>query len=200
MQVYMKGGQYRGKTREDFFVEDGVRKLDISWFSNNKETKLTVIDPSGKLYRDFQISDDDGTWQEGGYIYNITINEPERGLWTMKAKSIQERYLLHVTFDSPLNDDIAVDMEKDELIHLYFSTNSQLMNLEKIHATAMIEYLDIQNRTFKQKQIKNEQGIPKMSILPFGKGIYNITVQITGETKKGIPFNRTLIESIYFGQ
>ena len=200
MQVYIKGGQYRRKIREDFFVEEGVKRMEVSWFTNAQPSKLTLIDPSGKQYHDFQISEGDGTIQEGDCLYSLSIEAPERGLWTMKAKNGKERYMLQVSFDSPINEQISMDLERDDQIHLYFSAKKPDVNLQNLQVTTFIEYMDIKNRSFQKKTEKNKPGIPKMTIEPFGYGIYNIIVQIIGETAQGSIFNRTVIESIYFGK
>ncbi|MCU9615341.1 hypothetical protein OEV98_17590 [Caldibacillus lycopersici] len=198
MQEYYYGGQYKGQTKVSFYVEDGVERIVIRWLSQNKHTKLSFVGPNGQSSIGFSTTKD-STLFEGGYLHRTTIDEPEAGKWSVQAKSPKEQYILNVTFQSPVNEHLMMNLEKEDNIQLSFSGNEHYVMQDNITATVAVEFLDVKNKIIKKLSITKSRDTNTLTIPNLGAGIYNVTINIKGETKNGQIYNRTILDSIYLG-
>lgn len=200
LQSYYQTGQYKGKTEESFLVEKNVNNMIFNWISNQVEqTNLTVIDPSGGKYTLFEKKKNDGSIFEGVFIYELAIDNPLEGRWIVQAEQLEEVYQLYIIFNSPLNDSIHLDIEKNESIDLYISSSHPHFNYKNIQLDVTLEYMNIKDRIIKRGRFKKQLHSPKVSIEPVGEGIYNVKVHLIGKSLEGYQFNRTILDSFYYG-
>ncbi|UFU00749.1 hypothetical protein KO561_07385 [Radiobacillus kanasensis] len=181
----VRGGETAGMKKESFNIEKGVDEITIDWMSNQEISDLTLIGPTNKKYTNFKKNVDETEYFNGAYHHTLTIPNPASGTWTLETE-IKQKYLLHVTVDSPLNDSLKLSLTNDTI---KMKTKDKSL---KIKADATIEYY--KNGKLKQGKVKVKDSTLKVPNL--GEGVYNITIDIEGKQGKS-KFERTKIKTVY---
>ncbi|MBP3039285.1 hypothetical protein J9303_07215 [Bacillaceae bacterium Marseille-Q3522] len=191
---FVRGGEYIGKHQQSIYVEDGVNQITIDWMSDQKKTDLKLTDPSGKEYTAFTVENDENAIFQGAYHHSISISQPAAGEWKLEANSEQqEHYLLNVTFDSPLQNSLSIDLDGSKV--KLFSKDSKL----QVKSDMTIEYY--KNGKLKQGNIKvKNSGLSTYQLPKLGEGVYNITINLEGKQNNNNKFQRTIIKSVYVDQ
>ncbi|WAA12588.1 esterase/lipase family protein [Fervidibacillus halotolerans] len=200
LQTFYRGGNYKGKVEETFFVEDGVNQITINWLSEKKDTNVMLMDPKGKRITDFSKTMDDSPIFQGAYVYQRTIDHPIPGKWKIIAMQKEEHYLMNVIYDSPLNEDLIVEAFGGKELKITVSPKSGDINNGEMTATISLEFMNVKNKHVERALIKKDSKTSAVRVTPFGDGIYNVTIDVKGKTVKGFPFNRTIITSVYVGK
>jgi hypothetical protein len=146
--------------------------LKILWGGNSHIFKTTAAE--------------DGLF-EGAYHHSVSILDPKAGEWKINAKTPEkEYYLMNVTYDSPMNDLLNIQVKSDNI-----QVNAKSFNL-KVKTDITIDYY--KSGMLKTGKIKEKDSTFRLPGL--GPGVYNITIDVDG--KKGSEkFKRTMIKSLY---
>lgn len=198
MQTYINSGNVKGLHKDQFLVEKQVQSMTVAWISESKHPNLTLVSPEGNENQSFHSEQDESALFDGAFVHSVSIPNPSPGDWLVKAQGADGPYILNVHYDSPLNECLTFEYEMEDRIYLYMTSHHEQIKLENLHLGISIEYLDVKNRRMKKGKINYPVKTPRLIIQPFGEGIYNLTIQIRGKTREGVPFNRTLMDSLYF--
>jgi triacylglycerol esterase/lipase EstA (alpha/beta hydrolase family) len=184
---FVRGGEYIGKKHEKVFVEQGALSVTFDWISNKPSSQLILRDPGQKTSSIFKVKKDESEYFNGAYHHTVTVNDPAPGQWTVDASSSsEEKYLLHVSFESKMNDVMSIQLAQDEI-------NLKAKDSKVKHKTDMtIEYY--KNGKLKKSKVKPKNDSLKLPKL--GEGIYNVTIDVEGSKDKNT-FQRTFIKTIY---
>ncbi|SDJ85390.1 esterase/lipase family protein [Sediminibacillus albus] len=191
--AYIRGGEFIGRHTESFYIENGAKEMTVDWISDIKTPKLRLENGSDKQYDSFTVEPDLTEYFAGAYHHTVTIPMPEGGKWSLEAVSSRKQsYLLNVTIDSPLNEELTLDVSgKDVKLH---HKNKQL----QVKTNATIEFY--KNGKWKKGKVKIDGDQNSGYKLPkLGEGIYNMTMEVEGK-KAGEKFQRTIIKSLYVNE
>ncbi|WP_044337226.1 esterase/lipase family protein [Rossellomorea aquimaris] len=184
---FVRGGEFSGKKHEKVSVEEGAQSVTFDWISNHSSSQLILKDPGQKTNSIFKVKKDDSAFFNGAYHHKVTVQDPTPGEWTVEASSTSiEKYLLHVTFESAMNDALSIDLAQDEIS---LKAKDSKLNLQP---DMIIEYY--KNGKLKKSKVKAKDDSLKLPKL--GEGVYNVTIDVEGSKDKNA-FHRTFIKTIY---
>ncbi|MGM0851312.1 MAG: esterase/lipase family protein [Bacillota bacterium] len=184
---FVRGGEYNGKKQEKVLVEQGAKSVTFDWMSNSPSSQLILKDPGQKANSIFKVKMDESEYFNGAYHHTVTVKDPAPGEWTIEASSSSaEKYLLHVSFESAMNDAMSIHLAQDEI-----SLKTKDSKL-KLKPNMTIEFY--KNGKLKKSKVKTKNDSLKLPKL--GEGIYNVTIDIEGSKDKNT-FQRTFIKTIY---
>ncbi|WP_243355780.1 esterase/lipase family protein [Bacillus litorisediminis] len=193
---YYKGGTYQVNTSEIFAVEEGVSEITVDWISDQKNSTLILKDPDGQIHSNFSVNEEpDYSPFADAYHHSITIPSPKAGQWLMEASSKNENFLMGVFYKSNINHDLNISISNDRELTIY--SDGETVEKDQIEAAiTLIYYEDEKAKPSQIKLIKNEDS-SSVKIPFLGAGVYNITIDISGQSSQGREFNRTVILSVY---
>ncbi|WP_239672779.1 esterase/lipase family protein [Mangrovibacillus cuniculi] len=188
--TYIAGGERNKVSKETIVVEEGVSELTIDWMSNQSDSTLTLISPSGTKTNPFKANVDETEIFEGAYHYTTTLTLPESGEWKVETKGDQkEAYLLHTQFTSDLNELVTIDLTNRKVA--VKSKDTKLKYKTTVHANVY------EDGKLKQKKVNfkvNQDGT--YSVPALGSGVYNVTIELDGKYN-GTEFKRSVVKSFY---
>ena len=194
--AYYKGGSYQVQTKEFFHVEEEVSDITVNWISDQKETSLILENPNGYTYTHFSVEAEPlYSPFAGAYHHSITIPNPEAGKWTIKAAAKEENFLLNILYTSHLTQDLDISIRDNREIAIY--SGGRKVQEDQIKAAISLEYYQKEEAVPEKIKLVKNKGSSLTRIPYLGPGIYNLTIDITGQTKHGHAFNRTFIESVF---
>lgn len=184
---FVRGGEYSGKKQEVVLVEQGAQSVTFDWISNSSSSQLILKDPGKKASSIFKVKKDESEYFNAAYHHTVTVKDPSPGQWTVEASSSsEEKYLLHVSFESKMNGVMSIELAQGEI-------SLKAGDSKVKHKTDMtIEYY--KNGKLKKSKVKTNNGSLKLPKL--GEGIYNVTIDVEGSKDKNT-FQRTFIKTIY---
>lgn len=188
--VYVKGGESEKDKTEAFYVEEGTNGLSIQWLNEREEVNPEIVAPNGDILTNLTTSEASFPY-EGAYSHHVQINKPVPGKWTIRSNSVKkDPYLLLVSFDSPLNEEIKIVAAKSGDA----STHSSKL-IKRLSKTVETTY-------FKDAEKDHPLKTSSSSAVQLKKeGAYSVTVHYTGLTASGTSaFNRTVIRTLYVDQ
>lgn len=184
---FIRGGEYSGKKQEVVLVEQGAQSVTFDWMSNSPSSQLTLKDPGQKANSIFKVEKDESEYFNGAYHHTVTVKDPVPGEWKVEASSPSaEQYLLHVSFESAVNDAMRIHLAQNGI-----SLKTKSSNL-KFKQNMTIEYY--KDGKLKKSKVKTKNDSLKLPKL--GEGVYNVTVDIEGSKDKNA-FKRSFIKSVY---
>ncbi|UYO35061.1 alpha/beta hydrolase [Bacillus zhangzhouensis] len=189
--AYVMGGESEKNKTESFYVEEGTNSISIQWLNEGENTQPEIIAPNGKVFTNLKTSEASFPY-EGAYSHHVKINKPVPGKWAIRSNSGKKApYLLLVSFDSPLNEEI-----KSEAAKSGDDASTQSSGLIK-RLSKKVETL-----YFKDAEKDPPLKTTASSAVQLKKeGAYSVTVQYTGLTASGkSAFNRTVIRTLYVDQ
>lgn len=188
--TYVVGGERVSEKAESLLVEEGVTELALDWISNRGDSELTLISPSGKQTKPFQLTSDETEIFEGAYHYTTTLTLPENGEWKIQSKGAnKEAYLVNAQYSSELNEQLTVDLSNKKV--KVNTKGSKLKYKTNVYANY---YQDGKVKQRKVQLKENQDGT--FAIPSLGSGVYNLTIDIEGKYN-GDNFKRSLVKSIY---
>lgn len=198
---YIHGGEHEGRISEPIVIEDRVQSVTISVFTDQPFERITLRNPGGKEQKiDVQVDKAQDIFQ-GAYHYLFTVSQPDAGEWTLEAdtQGANGAFLLTAHFDSPLTNRLEL---QDNAEQLRLHVDSSAVSL--VQTVYSIDFIPdrLQGRSRSNEAIKliEREEVQDMNItLPAGSdpGVYNITVEFTGQTTAGYPLRRTAVHSVY---
>lgn len=204
--LLVRGGAYNGTASESFPVENDVRSITIDWISDQKESQLELISPSGgqtsikvKSYQDEQVF-------KNAWHHITVVNNPRQGEWTLKTQSVKSGgYLMTVHYDSDLDKSIQLKLNDDKT-KIQVGRDKASLKGDKLKIQYQVDFTPEGSNADKKltKKIKNLESIDSDSDVNLSEasstGVYQASFVVKGQTEKGVPFERTLIRSIYIDE
>ncbi|WP_353854676.1 alpha/beta hydrolase [Bacillus sp. Bos-x628] len=186
--VYVRGGESEKDKTEEFDVEEGTNGLSIQWLNERKDAQLEIVAPNGDVIKNLTTTEASFPY-EGAFSHQVQINKPVSGKWTIRSNSGKKiPYLLLVSYDSPLNEEIKGMTSKSDDA----STHSSGL-IKRLNKTVETVYFKDAQKGF-QTHSSSAAHLKK-------EGAYSITVNYTGLTASGTStFNRTVIRTLYVDQ
>lgn len=198
---------------EAVVIESGRSEAVFQMLTKNKDVDAVLISPSGKMYTSRSTEHFVGQAQEifeGAYMQAYRIPRPESGTWTVRLTSQRkDAYLLVATLaGSPT---VEVDIMKKPSqqgnpVQIRMKQEDQ-WDLKGFNVRMKVVSSSAKNQlNMKQgiQEVKLQQGQARNSNLFTGKlpsqtkpGVYNVTIEIKGKTKKGESYQRTIIRSFF---
>ncbi|PPA69321.1 esterase/lipase family protein [Jeotgalibacillus proteolyticus] len=202
LDVLVRGGNQDGVAAETFYVENEAEKLVLNWLSATPHTEILLTKPGQSAHEVFSVTAtaDETMFFQGAWHHIIEIDKPESGEW--KAQTISSgpsAYALMVTFDSSLNDQLALTPDNNKKRWSLKTGHGALAHSSaKVFADiAFIPGNGRDNKNFGQSIQRFKQRGGTSVRLPEKEGTYNMTVEVEGVTPSGQPFQRTMIKSVY---
>lgn len=204
--LLVRGGAYNGAASESFLVENNVRSITIDWISDQKADLLELISPSGgqtsvkvKSYQDEQVF-------KNAWHHIAVVNNPKQGEWTLKTQSVKSGgYLMTVHYDSDLDKSIQLKLSDDKT-KIQVGRDMASLNGDKLKIQYQVDFTPEGSNADKKQTIKlkNIESIDSDSVVNLSDvsstGVYQASFVVKGETEMGVPFERTLIRSIYIDE
>lgn len=188
-------------------VEENVDKVTFDLMTNEGLKDVTLIDPEGEqIDPELTTANTEKDEYFGDATHHIiTLEKPEAGDWTIQMTGANPgAYLLtadyHITtkqklyYHSAANQKMQTTGNKHTL-NYQLEVDTQQVNKESLEATYHVTEAGKSDQT---KTWTSKGGNPSKE-LTFAKPerVYNITIDIKGETLQGEPFQRTIIDSVY---
>ncbi|GAA0418263.1 hypothetical protein GT022_12395 [Agaribacter marinus] len=182
-------------------IEDGVDEITVQVYAAHELNQLALIDPSGKSYIATQATtQESGGIFTGATAYTIPVKNPVSGEWMVELGSKQDSaYLLVANYDTPRKWNLVSNMNKNsknKSFYYQLKTDDSFIQEDSLKAS----YKIVESGTMNEVKSFSTKGNVDMSTnltFPKKNQAYNITVDISGKTKKGSTFERTIIDSVY---
>jgi pimeloyl-ACP methyl ester carboxylesterase len=200
---YIHGDVHSGLISEPILIEDRVQSVTISVFTDQPLDQLRLYDPAGQEEHQIrvQVEKDEHIFQ-GAYQYLLTVDQPRAGEWTLKGDTsgASGAFLLAAHFDSPLTNDLKLQLDAQQL-QLYVDASF----VSRAQANYSIDFFPDRLQSKRSgsstgvKLIEREAVQGSNIALPVvtEPGVYNITVELSGETAAGHSLRRTAVHSVY---
>ncbi|NBJ68277.1 MULTISPECIES: hypothetical protein [Clostridia] len=200
--VYGSGLEKNKHTKHAFPIEEAVDKVNIQLYTASPLDEVQLVDPNGKNYLVTQVAKQNAGFFVGATGYSIQVDQPMAGEWSLKMLSDQENaYLLLSQFDKATKQQILTESPLNRGItnELSWKMNEAQVKEESMEMVYTIvesgERIPVMTSTIKGSFHLSKE----LSTLKKNQA-YNITIDIKGETISGLPFKRTVVDSIYLSE
>lgn len=210
----VRGGplQANKMVEETMVIESGRQEAIFQVLTKNKNVDTVLISPSGKMYTsrsaEYLTAEGHDVFK-GASVKAFRISRPEAGTWKVRLTSkAKDAYLLMTTL--PGAPTIEVDLEKpargEVPVHVKMKNPDkwELKNFDvKMKVVPTTPRKDrkmkkeIKEMRLKQIQDKKSKEFTGKISGKMNPGVYNVTLEIQGETKDGEPYQRTVIRSFF---
>lgn len=185
-------------------VEDDVNEATFNLMTADSPDEIRLIDPSG----DPVDADVETVQSEDGYFpgaYNTVIQQasPEAGEWDLKLPTEEDSaYLLTVDYDTDLQIKspkvAANEMEWHDNQTLDYQLEADSSQVEASSLETVYRISDTKNpENTRMLTAAGKEGLNQSLPLEKADTVYNLTIDVSGKTKSGELFKRTIIDSIY---
>ncbi|MET4560124.1 pimeloyl-ACP methyl ester carboxylesterase [Lysinibacillus parviboronicapiens] len=196
---YFYGGKLQSSNdvTHSFYVDTALDNVKL--WTRLTSDKIELVSPSGKKYTNQTIkSFEEASFFNGGVPHTFTDVISEKGEWKLNisTQAGDNAYLLAVQHGGPSLIKVSIPTVASETNNIItMQANHQLQKL-----TFDLRVLDPTGKDIAsslQIQKVNQQNF--MVNFPANKksGVYNITLNIAGETIQGEPYKRTIVRSKY---
>jgi hypothetical protein len=181
-------------------VEDGVQELTLNLMTTTELGKIKLVSPTGEeVIPDIHVNKlEEGVFQ--GAIQNtITLKTPSDGNWNLYLEANQkDAYLLVATFKDVASKIIQTEKTKSNKASLNYQLHVDLNAVREGSLKATYNVTQSNNpANSKTFTAKGKKMLSQILTFSNNHEVYNITIEIEGMTKKGKPFKRTIIDSVY---
>ncbi|MDF2647633.1 MAG: alpha/beta hydrolase [Paenibacillus sp.] len=204
--LLVRGGAHNGTASESFLVENDVKSITVDWISDQKADQVELISPTSgqtsikvKSYQDEQMF-------KNAWHHIAVVDNPEQGEWTLKTHSVKSGgYLMTVRYDSDLDKSIQLKLNDDKT-KIQVGHDKASLQGDKLKVQYQVDFTPEGSNADKKQstKIKNLTSIDSDSDVNLSDvsspGVYQASFIVKGQTEKGIPFERTLIRSIYIDE
>ncbi|MEW9701880.1 lipase family alpha/beta hydrolase [Paenibacillus sp. SI8] len=204
--VLIRGGQHNGSASESFLVENDVRSITLDWISDQKVNAFELVSPSGQPTKVEVKSYQDEEVFKNAWHHVAVVNNPKQGEWTLRTQSAQAGgYLLTVRYDSDLDKSIHLNTNHEKT-KIRVQRDQAGLKADKLNIQYQVDYTPEGNNAGKKhsKQLHKLQAIDSDSDVTLSDendtGVYQASFVVKGQTVKGVPFERTLLRSIYIDE
>lgn len=177
-------------------IESDMKELTLSLLTADDLGSATLIDPTGKVVHPrVELATDENEYFMGATSYQLTVPGAQAGEWVLELHSKTESaYLLTVNYDTAEK----IQLHKDESSkQATYQVSPDLTQIDSKSLQTTYRVTSTTNPT--ESSTWTVQGNESLSQdFTFNKNeLYNITIDIEGETKSGNKFARTIIDSVY---
>ncbi|MEY9979609.1 esterase/lipase family protein [Lysinibacillus sp. RC79] len=196
---YFYGGKLQSSNdvTHSFYVETSLDNVKL-WTGLTSD-KIELVSPSGKKYTNQTIESlEEASFFNGVVPHTFTDVISEKGEWkvNISTQAGDNAYLLAVQHGGPSLIKVSIPTVAFETKNIItVQANQQLQKL-----TFDVRVLDPTGKDIAsslQMQKVNEQNFMVNFPENIESGVYNITLNISGETLQGEPYNRTIVRSKY---
>ncbi|RAL26197.1 esterase/lipase family protein [Thermoflavimicrobium daqui] len=206
MEESVTGGPLKANQSVEKYVsvDSSAKEAVFNLLTKYKNTKVTLISPSGKIYNNKSTvyhQNEDKEFFKGANQQAFVIKQPEAGQWKVKINSKQkDAYLLTTYFNGA--DTVSVHVDQTVKANQNIPIQVQLNQPEKYDLSSLKVIMKTvstdKKRTSQPEAKPNGKGKLIKELKASAKsGTMNITVEIKGKTKDGKPFERTEVVSIH---
>ncbi len=203
-QVVAGGALTANKEIEkSIYVDSNVKQSVFNILTKEKNTNVTLISPSNKVYNkkstEFIFSQMQDFLQ-GAYSKGFFIDNPEKGEWKIKiVSSSTDAYFMFTNFIG--SSTVSIDVDQTVKTNQDIPLKVKIMDLEQLDMNSVdvqVKTITMSNQeTIQQQGIKQENGTFINRIqTPSQADNLNVTIAIKGKTKDGEAFERTEIQTI----
>ncbi|SCW38883.1 PGAP1-like protein [Paenibacillus tianmuensis] len=198
----IRGGKHENTAVERFLVENDVRSVTFDWIADQPADRLELIAPNGeKRTVDVKVEQDQELFKSAWH-HTAVVAKPEQGEWTLQAQSKKPgAHLLTVQYDSALSDSLKLTTEDKQ--KFLVETDGNELPSNKLDVRYNVRFIPEQGNPGK-KQIQPlkqqaEAGANNELDLTAAQepGVYQTSVEVQGVTAQGVPFERSLLRSVY---
>ncbi|MFB6363902.1 esterase/lipase family protein [Paenibacillus elgii] len=198
----IRGGKHESTAAERFLVENDVRSITFDWIADQPADRLELIAPNGEIRTvDVKVEQDQELFKSAWH-HTAVVAKPEQGEWTLQAQSKKPgAHLLTVQYDSALSDSLKLTTEDKQ--KFLVETDGNELPSNKLDVRYNVRFIPEQGNPGK-KQIQPlkqqaEAGANNELDLTAAQepGVYQTSVEVQGVTAQGVPFERSLLRSVY---
>jgi pimeloyl-ACP methyl ester carboxylesterase len=204
--LLVRGGAHNGTASESFLVENDVKSITVDWISDQKADQVELISPTNgqtsvkvKSYQDEQVF-------KNAWHHIAVVNNPKQGEWTLQTHSVKSGgYLMTVRYDSDLDKSIQLKLNDDKT-KIQLERDKASLQGDKLKVQYQVDFTSEGSSANKKQTTKlkslatidadNDVDLSDAS----SPGVYQASFVVKGQTAKGVPFERTLIRSIYIDE
>lgn len=198
----IRGGKHESTAVERFLVENDVRSITFDWIADQPADRLELIAPNGeKRTIDVKVEQDQEMFKNGWH-HTAVVTKPEQGEWTLQAQSKKPgAHLLTVQYDSALSDSLKLTTKDKHKFRI--ETDGSGLSSNKLNVRYNVNFIPEQGTPGK-KQI---QSLKKQAVAGANNeldltaaqepGVYQTSVEVQGVTAQGVPFERSMLRSVY---
>jgi len=181
---------------------------NITVLTASESVEIEVISPTGIVSLGKSVTKpilDEATIFQGATSHTFSLSNMEAGEWTVRMKTSAEddAYLLAAQYND--SDSIILEMpgmvkEKDAQFTLKMPLNA---NVQSSKTTFTIHLVDRDgNEISKSTFINSINSNIFLGVLPEvpQSGVYNLTIDIEGESNTGMDFNKTIVRSVFINK
>ena len=204
--LLVRGGAHNGTASESFLVENDVKSITVDWISDQKANQVELISPTSgqtsvkvKSYQDEQVF-------KNAWHHIAVVNNPKQGEWTLKTHSVKSGgYLMTVRYDSALDKSIQLKLNDDKT-KIQVGRDKASLPGDKLKVQYQVDFTPEGSNADKKQttKLKNLATIDMDSDVNLSDlsspGVYQASFVVKGQTAMGVPFERTLIRSIYIDE
>ncbi|MBA4494802.1 hypothetical protein ACFO25_03360 [Paenactinomyces guangxiensis] len=212
-EQYIHGGSLSANqaVEREVAVDSTSPEAVFTILTKSPDVEVTLISPTGKSYSKTNkeyFAATDREFFAGASIQAFRINRPEAGIWKVSMTSQRDdAYLLTATFTG--SDTFSVDLpakSKQKSLPVkvklhnpkYFDLSSIKVNIKTLAPGGKpVRSAGLQSEL--KKDSKQPGRFAGQLSAGTQAGTYNVTIEITGKTKQGQAFARTLVRSVYIG-
>jgi len=205
----VRGGSLAGDVEKVVTVpvEGGVDQVGFNLMTADKLEQVSLIDPSGKkvdVEVDSVLSHEG--YFPGAYHTSITKELPEAGEWHIELTvGTDSAYLLTVDYDTSQKiksvkkaTDDKVGLKHNDSFVYQLEVDPNQVEPSSLKATYRITDTKHPENS-KTLSTGGKADLSRSLSFDHGDTVYNLTIDVSGKTKSGDVFKRTVIDSVYIG-
>jgi nitrogen fixation protein FixH len=136
----------------------------------------------------------------------MKVKEPKQGTWKLSfasKKGKKNAYFMTVHYDSKLSSKIKFQPGKKDKENWGLTVEERSIDEQNVEVDYQVVFADEENpaemKAIKHKLVKEKRSkkYADLRLETRKSGVYNITANIKGKTKNGVPFERTVVTSVY---
>jgi pimeloyl-ACP methyl ester carboxylesterase len=212
VEQYVNGGELKPGKRVDITVsvDSLMNEVLFNVMTKSPKVNVTLISPSGKTYTKASpvyLSSTGTDFFDKAAMQSYRIKKAEIGAWKVRLVSKEKdaffltsifkgssTYSVKLPYQS-MKKEVPLEIRLNDIHHFDAKTMSVSMKvLESNHADIRTHSFEaqLQPSTIRGHYCGHIQGVTK-------SGLYNVTIEIKGKTKEGIPYQRSIIRSVNIG-
>lgn len=197
----LRGGEVEDKVSETFFLESGIDKLNLDTMTASKDTKVTLISPSGQEYeadlsKKSNAEDEPPIFSDAVHHF-IEVDEPEAGEWTLEVEGEDDAFFMVASIEggerAKVKASKKVFQQGDKAKISVELGNNEIdpSLLQKANVTRSLNGKKASVLDQVKFAIKGEELTGNFTV-PTKPGVYNLSFDVTGINEDGEPFTRSI--------
>lgn len=189
-------------------VEEDVDDISLNLMTADVPKQISLVDPSGKSENvDMETVQSEEGYFPGAYHTVINKKAPEAGEWEIELSTEKDSaYLVTVDYETRQKVKLHQKEGNDTLDwkdskHLDYQLEMDSNQVEASSLEAVYRITDTQNpEETKTLFTDGKNDLSQSLSFDDTDTVYNLTIDVSGETTSGHPFQRTIIDSVYVGE